>query len=168
MSQFKDANGTVRDITFNVFTVEKIRNSVKFQDGTPVDLFAIADEQVDNKTGTTPTLDRIKRNPYILCQIVHCCMDCSFEEFAAAMDGDAIANAADAFVEELITLFPRSSRAAMQLVNQKLKHLEERLSMKAVDAVRSDQFDAALENELQQFEKRFGRLLDDFSSTQDR
>jgi hypothetical protein len=166
MSQFTDARGQVRELKLSVLAIERIRSQCQFPDGSPVDLFQVLDEVGSDRT-TPGTLERVTASPVLLCQVLHSALDCEFDEFAAAMDGDAIEAAAAALVDELITFFPRWRRPSLQRAIAKAQEMETTLSQLAVQQINSPAFDRELLSRFRPAESESGELPANSASTLD-
>ena len=137
MHAFKDNNDRTWSVEINVATLRRVRGMIG------VDLCRLVDD------GFQPLADLIG-DPVQLCDVLFClCKDetdrqeISDEDFGRALGGDAITNAVDAFVEELIDFFPdpklreqirRVVKAAHQVRTKVLAHAE-----KLVDSIDVDQ-----------------------------
>lgn len=129
MQCFTDRSGRVWEFSLNGYTIERIRSIVKFPDGAPVDLWEIGDDDLeanpDQKNNHT-LLQRLlaPRNRPVFLQVLHACLDCPFDEFAQAMDGDGIERATHAFLNETIELFPSAKRGTLRQILEQQRTLE--------------------------------------------
>jgi hypothetical protein len=88
------------EIAINVAAIKRVRGLLR------IDLYALVDDGFQS-------LGKLVSDPVTLADVLYClCKDqadkigVTDEEFGRALAGDAIARAADAFVEELIDFFP--------------------------------------------------------------
>jgi hypothetical protein len=88
------------EITINVAAVKRVRGLLQ------IDLYGLVDDGFQS-------LGKLVSDPVTLADVLYClCKDqadklgVSDEDFGRSLAGDAIARAADAFVEELIDFFP--------------------------------------------------------------
>ncbi len=100
MHSFVDNANRTWEITINVAAVKRIRGLLG------VDLYSLVDDGFKS-------LSQLVSDPVNLADVLYClCKDqaakigVSDEDFGRALAGDVIAQAADAFVEELIDFFP--------------------------------------------------------------
>lgn len=100
MKKFTDANGRIWFVGINVNQIKKTRAVLD------VDLYGLIDEGLEG-------LSKLIRDPIKLVDVIYVlCMDQAEKEgvsdvqFGEAMWGDAIDNAATAFVQELTDFFP--------------------------------------------------------------
>lgn len=126
MHTFTGGDGSVWNLSLNVHSLERIRSLVRHSDGTPVDLWQIWEGQFLSDDPDTQ-LNRLLRSPVTLCQTLHAALECEFEEFSRAMDGDGLQHAAQALVDELIDFFPPSQRQTIRALLSQERELEEEL-----------------------------------------
>lgn len=171
MHSFQDATGLTRNVELNVFNVEKIRSSCQFRDGTPVDLYLIAEEEIssqpDQNERQKTVLEKLQAEPETLCKVIHACLNCSFEEFAAAMNGQSILAATDALIQEIIDFLFPSRRQAYQMAYEKSKQLDALHVAKATEMINSPQFEAMLQDQIPGFGRLSGKSPVDSTSTLD-
>jgi hypothetical protein len=109
MHSFVDNSRRTWEIAINVAAVKRIRGLLG------IDLYALVDDGFKS-------LSKLVSDPVTLADVLYClCKDqadkqsISDEEFGRALAGDAITQAADAFVEELIDFFPDArARASLR------------------------------------------------------
>jgi regulator of extracellular matrix RemA (YlzA/DUF370 family) len=134
MHSFVDNANRTWELTINVAMVKRVRALVE------VDLYGLVDEGFKS-------LSALIADPVQLADVLFClCKEqaekagVTDEDFGRALAGDAIARAADAFVEELIDFFPdararaglrKAINAGRQVRDKVLTHAETLL--KAID-----------------------------------
>jgi hypothetical protein len=109
MHSFVDNSRRTWEVAINVAAVKRIRGLLG------IDLYALVDDGFKS-------LSKIVSDPVTLADVLYClCKDqadkqsISDEDFGRALAGDAITQAADAFVEELIDFFPDArARASLR------------------------------------------------------
>lgn len=109
MHSFVDNSRRTWEVAINVTAVKRIRGLLG------IDLYALVDDGFKS-------LSKLVSDPVTLADVLYClCKDqadkqsISDEEFGRVLAGDAITQAADAFVEELIDFFPDArARASLR------------------------------------------------------
>ena len=109
MHSFVDNSRRTWEVAINVAAVKRIRGLLG------IDLYALVDDGFRS-------LSKLVADPVTLADVLYClCKDqadkqsISDEDFGRALAGDAITQAADAFVEELIDFFPDArARASLR------------------------------------------------------
>ena len=109
MHSFVDYSRRCWEVAINVAAVKRIRGLLG------IDLYALVDDGFKS-------LSKLVSDPVTLADVLYClCKDqadkqsISDEDFGRALAGDAITQAADAFVEELIDFFPDArARASLR------------------------------------------------------
>ena len=109
MHSFVDNSRRNWEVAINVTAVKRIRGLLG------IDLYALVDDGFKS-------LSKLVADPVSLADVLYClCKDqadkqsISDEDFGRALAGDAITQAADAFVEELIDFFPDArARASLR------------------------------------------------------
>jgi hypothetical protein len=109
MHSFVDNSRRTWEVAINVAAVKRIRGLLG------IDLYALVDDGFKS-------LSKLVSDPVSLADVLYClCKDqadkqtISDEDFGRALAGDAITQAADAFVEELIDFFPDArARASLR------------------------------------------------------
>lgn len=161
--------------------VERVRGAVTLpartsslgaeQPEQPLDLLTIGDHNLEDPDGP---LQRIAENRRVLLQTVHAILDCSFEEFAKAMDGDGIESAEEAFALEIIDFLPRASRAArlkaFEFQKAFMETIQTRLldvHRKSIQLIEGPQMEEFLSEVEALFVQRFGLVPVSSASTRD-
>jgi len=109
MHSFVDNSRRTWEVAINVAAVKRIRGLLG------IDLYALVDDGFKS-------LSKLVSDPVTLADVLYClCKEqadkqsISDEDFGRALAGDAITQAADAFVEELIDFFPDArARASLR------------------------------------------------------
>ncbi len=100
MHTFTDNAGRVWTIAINVATIKRVQGSLQ------INLCKLVDDHFKGLGGLLADLVRFIDVLYCLCREEAEARNVSDEDFGRAMFGDAIHQAMDAFVEELIDFFP--------------------------------------------------------------
>ena len=156
MHSFRDNAGRTWTVAINVAAVKRVRGLVN------IDLYKLIDD------GFKPLGDLVA-DPVQLADVLYClCKDeadakqISDEDFGRALYGDAIALAAEAFVEELFDFFPDArARAGKRKLSAAGKKVKARLLDHAETVL--DQLDP--EAEAQKLIASFGSLPGSSGST---
>lgn len=122
MHTFLDNAGRTWIIAINVATIKRVRGLVG------IDLYGLVDEGFQ-------ALAALLDDPVRLADVLFClCKDeadkasVSDEDFGRALAGDAIARAADAFVDELVDFFPDArTRASLRRVIEAGRQVRQRV-----------------------------------------
>ena len=122
MHSFVDNSRRTWEVEINVTAVKRIRGLLG------IDLYALVDDGFKS-------LSKLVADPVSLADVLYClCKDqadkqsISDEDFGRALAGDAITQAADAFVEELIDFFPDArARASLRKVIEAGKAVRDRV-----------------------------------------
>lgn len=126
MHSFKDTDGRDWPFAINVLAVKRVRAVVG------VDLYGLVD---DGFRGLAEFLgDPVKLVDvlWVLCEAEALKRQVSPDDFAAAMGGDSLERAADAFVAELIDFFPNPrARAGLTAVVEKGRAVMELVAAQA-------------------------------------
>jgi len=116
MKTFKDNAGREWQLAINAASLRRVRDLLD------VDLLDVADG---------PLLERLSSDPILLVDVLYvlCQPQCEAQnvtdvQFGEAMAGDAIEQATDALLEEMIGFFPGRRRAILQKLMTKLKQAE--------------------------------------------
>lgn len=116
MKTFTDNAGRSWNISVTVDAVKRVKSLLG------VDLLEAAGGKL---------IQELSDNPVLLCDVIYCLVKPQAEEkgvsdtdFGKAMAGDAIDQATDAFLEDLVNFFPSRKREMLQKVLVKLKNLE--------------------------------------------
>ena len=122
MHSFVDNSRRTWEIAINVAAVKRIRGLLG------IDLYALVDDGFKS-------LSKLVSDPVTLADVLYClCKDqaemqsITDEDFGRALAGDAITQAADAFVEELIDFFPDArARASLRKAIEAGKAVREKV-----------------------------------------
>lgn len=116
MKTFSDTQGRSWNLELSVRAVERVRDLAGF------DLLDIGDRR---------TLAQLVDDPVTLCNVVYALVKpaadesgVSDEAFGSAMGGDAIDQATDALLEELVDFFPSRRRPVLQKLLAKVREME--------------------------------------------
>jgi hypothetical protein len=122
---FKDADGREWVLSVHVGVIRRIRQA------TDVDLPKLIDDGLKG-------LRELLRDPCKLCDVLFVMVKdqadkkgITDEQFGAALGGDALGEAADAFVEALVDFFPKARQAALRDVLAKARTVAELMAAQA-------------------------------------
>ena len=119
MQTFKDNLDRVWTISLNIANVKKIKESLK------VNIMEAVEGDLLPRIATDPILlcDMI----FVLCKEEADKKNISDIDFGKSMGGDAIEQATDAFLQELITFFPQRRRRLLKKSLNKMRDLESKI-----------------------------------------
>ena len=158
MHSFVDNSRRTWEVSINVAAVKRIRGLLG------IDLYALVDDGFKS-------LSKLVSDPVTLADVLYClCKDqadkqsISDEDFGRALAGDAITQAADAFVEELIDFFPDArARASLRKAIEAGKTVRDKVLSHAEKIL--DSIDP--ETEAKKWISSSGTLPESSGSTQD-
>jgi hypothetical protein len=152
MKTFTDNAARAWTIQVNVDALKRVKSLL---DG--VDLM----EAVDGKL-----LQRMLDEPVLLCDIIYAlckpqadAAGVTDEDFGRAMAGDAIDNATQALLEELVDFFPQRRRALLTKVLDKLKKLDSLALATVTDRIEKIDLDKVMSNAVAQLDNDLSALL---------
>ena len=100
-------------------------------------------------------IERLVADPVLVCDVVYCVckpeadkQGVSDEEFGRAMAGDAIHNAADALLEEIVDFFPPAKRKILSAALAKMRSLETVAMDLAMERIDGTDFEKKLREQL--------------------
>lgn len=144
MKSFTDNAGRTWMISVNVATVKRVRALCD------VDLNSIVELDAQNQPNTK-LLEHLSTDPVLLVDVLYaiCKPECdtknvSDEEFGRSMAGDAIEQATDALLDEIIDFFPEAKRLAFRKILAAARRFETITKKKLAALLADDQ----LENNL--------------------
>ena len=115
MKAFTDNTGRTWTLVVNVATIKRVRALCG------VDLNSIV--EVEDGKPSAKLLERLSIDPVLLVDVLYavCRPECeqkgvSDEDFGAAMAGDAVEQATDALLDEIVDFFPAAKRKAFQRI----------------------------------------------------
>jgi len=152
MKTFTDNAARAWTIQVNVDALKRVKSLL---DG--VDLM----EAVDGKL-----LQRMLDEPVLLCDIIYAlckpqadAAGVTDEDFGRAMAGDAIDNATQALLEELVDFFPQRRRALLTKVLDKLKKLDSLALATVTDRIEKIDLDKVMSSAVAQLDNDLSALL---------
>ena len=151
MKTFTDNAARAWTIQGNVDALKRVKSLLE------VDLM----EAVDGKL-----LQRMLDEPILLCDIIYAlckpqadAASVTDEDFGRAMAGDAIDNATQALLEELVDFFPQRRRALLTKVLDKLKKLDSLALATVTDRIEKIDLDKVMSNAVAQLDNDLSALL---------
>ena len=152
MKTFTDNAARAWTIQVNVDALKRVKSLL---DG--VDLM----EAVDGKL-----LQRMLDEPILLCDIIYAlckpqadAAGVTDEDFGRAMAGDAIDNATQALLEELVDFFPQRRRALLTKVLDKLRKLDSLALATVTDRIEKIDLDKVMSSAVAQLDNDLSALL---------
>jgi hypothetical protein len=141
MKTFKDNAGRNWAVSVNIATVKRVKSLLE------VDLL----EAVEGKL-----VDRLIIDPILLCDIVYVIckseadsQNISDEQFGQAMAGDAIEQATEALLQELVEFFPESKRPALRKALGKFQQLQAKAMEFTLRYLDNPEIDRKMEQDLE-------------------
>ena len=151
MKTFTDNAARAWTIQVNVDALKRVKSLLD------VDLM----EAVDGKL-----LQRMLDEPILLCDIIYAlckpqadAASVTDEDFGRAMAGDAIDNATQALLEELVDFFPQRRRALLTKVLDKLKKLDSLALATVTDRIEKIDLDKVMSSAVAQLDNDLSALL---------
>lgn len=151
MKTFTDNAARAWTIQVNVDALKRVKSLLD------VDLM----EAVDGKL-----LQRMLDEPILLCDIIYAlckpqadAAGVKDEDFGRAMAGDAIDNATQALLEELVDFFPQRRRALLTKVLDKLKKLDSLALATVTDRIEKIDLDKVMSSAVAQLDNDLSALL---------
>jgi hypothetical protein len=151
MKTFTDNAARAWTIQVNVDALKRVKSLLE------VDLM----EAVDGKL-----LQRMLDEPILLCDIIYAlckpqadAASVTDEDFGRAMAGDAIDNATQALLEELVDFFPQRRRALLTKVLDKLKKLDSLALATVTDRIEKIDLDKVMSSAVAQLDNDLSALL---------
>jgi hypothetical protein len=157
MRSFQDNLGHPWIVTVNVDAVKRVRKLLD------VNLLEVAEGKL---------LERLANDPVLLCDVLYVLIkpdadkrNVSDEEFGRAMGGDAILQATEALLEELVDFFPQPKRRLLRTAREKLKIWEAKALAAAEEKLASNELDNRMELALKNFGNSSGNSPESSAST---
>ena len=135
MHQFKDCKGRAWDVEINVWTVKRVNDLLK------IDLDGIIGDNMEPLDKLTRSFARLIDVIYVLCKSQADKAQVTDEDFGRSMAGQALEDAAEAFMLELSDYFPPSGgkklrqllakgKQAVELIREELQEKIDQLDVK--------------------------------------
>ena len=148
MKTFTDNMGRTWTLVVNVATIKRVRALCG------VDLNSIV--EVEDGKPSAKLLERLSGDPVLLVDVLYavCRPECeqkgvSDEDFGAAMAGDAVEQATDALLDEVIDFFPAAKRAAFQRILSASRRFGEAARQRMEAMLADGKFEERLVSELE-------------------
>ena len=146
MHTFSDNAGRVWTANLNVATLKRVRALAG------VDLASAILVEKDGKP-SAKLLERLSSDPVLLVDVLYavCKPECdqrnvSDEDFGAAMAGDAVEQATDALLDEIVDFFPNPKRAILQRLVAAARRAETAAKAALDKALSTDELDRAADS----------------------
>ena len=148
MKSFTDNTGRTWTLVVNVATIKRVRALCG------VDLNSIV--EVEDGKPSAKLLERLSNDPVLLVDVLYavCRPECeqkgvSDEDFGAAMAGDAVEQATDALLDEIVDFFPAAKRKAFQRILSASRRFGEAARRRLEATLADGRFEDALVSELE-------------------
>ena len=148
MKTFTDNMGRTWTLVVNVATIKRVRALCG------VDLNSIV--EVEDGKPSAKLLERLSGDPVLLVDVLYavCRPECeqkgvSDEDFGAAMAGDAVEQATDALLDEIVDFFPAAKRKAFQRILSASRRFGEAARRRLEATLADGRFEDALVSELE-------------------
>lgn len=156
MKTFRDNKRRVWTLEVNVAAIKRVRGLCK------VDLNSIVEVDSENRP-TAHLLEQLSSDPVLLVDVLYaiCKPDAdkqgvTDEEFGEAMAGDAIEQATEALLDEIVDFFPSAKRQVMKKILNATRRFEEIARTRLDRILQDEQFEAKLVSSLEQSNVSFG------------
>ncbi len=156
MKTFRDNKRRVWTLEVNVAAIKRVRGLCK------VDLNTIVEVDSENRP-TARLLEQLSSDPVLLVDVLYaiCKPDAdkqgvSDEEFGEAMAGDAIEQATEALLDEIVDFFPSAKRQVMRKILNATRRFEDIARTRLDRILQDEQFEAKLVSELERSGGSFG------------
>lgn len=113
MHAFKDNTGRVWEITITVAQVKRVRGLLN------IDLYKLIDDGLKPLSDLLTDPCNLVDVVYVLCKDQADKVGITDEQFGQAMGGDALEQAAESFLAELVDFFPKQAREGLQKILRK-------------------------------------------------
>lgn len=140
MKSFADNAGRTWAVQVNVETIKRVQGLLE------VNLLDVVDGDL---------IQRLISDPVLVCDVVYCVckpeadkQGVSDEEFGRAMAGDAIHNAAEALLGEIVDFFPPAKRRILAAALDKVRSLETVAMDVALERIETTDFELTLRKQL--------------------
>lgn len=156
MKTFRDNKRRVWTLEVNVAAIKRVRGLCK------VDLNSIVEVDSENRP-TARLLEQLSSDPVLLVDVLYaiCKPDAdkqgvTDEEFGEAMAGDAIEQATEALLDEIVDFFPSARRQVMRKILNATRRFEDIARTRLDRILQDEQFEAKLVSELGRSGGSFG------------
>ena len=140
MKSFADNAGRTWEVQVNVDTIKRVQGLLD------VNILDVVDGDL---------IERLVADPVLVCDVVYVVckpeadkQGVSDEEFGRAMAGDAIHNAADALLAEIVDFFPPAKRTILAAALDKMRNLEAVAMGAALERINDTDFETKLREQL--------------------
>ena len=140
MKSFADNAGRTWAVQVNVDTIKRVQGLLD------VNLLDVVDGDL---------IERLVADPVLVCDVVYVVckpeadkQGVSDEEFGRAMAGDAIHNAAEALLAEIVDFFPPAKRKILAAALEKMRNLESVAMGAALERINETDFETKLRETL--------------------
>ena len=150
MKTFRDNKRRVWTLEVNVAAIKRVRGLCK------VDLNSIVEVDAENRP-TAHLLEQLSSDPVLLVDVLYAIckpeadkLGVSDEDFGESMAGDAIEQATEALLDEIVDFFPSAKRQVMKKILNATRRFEEIARTRLDRILQDEQFEAKLVSSLEQ------------------
>ena len=158
MKTFRDNKRRVWTLEVNVAAIKRVRGLCK------VDLNSIVEVDAENRP-TAHLLEQLSSDPVLLVDVLYAIckpeadkLGVSDEDFGESMAGDAIEQATEALLDEIVDFFPSAKRQVMKKILNATRRFEEIARTRLDRILQDEQFEAKLVSSLEQSNISFGTV----------
>lgn len=148
MRKFKDSEGREWSIAVNIGAAKRLKDQTQIDLLDPASLQRLSDSPYD-----------VANAIYVLCEAQAKATAISEEQFGAGLSGDAIEEATDALMLEIVDFFPKRQREALNTLLAKLGAAKLGAAMLAQEKVSSPAMDEAIQRVMKQSGEQIDQLL---------
>ena len=164
MKSFKDAKGRVWQLSVNVGTMKRVRALCD------IDLYKIIEIGDDGKA--PELLTKLAEDPILLVDVLYAickpeadAINVSDEAFGEGMVGDAIENATNALLDELVDFFPAAKRKVFQKVLLATRRFQAETEKQLETVLADPEFDRKIDSALKRLSATSGSAPASSAST---
>jgi hypothetical protein len=150
LKTFRDNKRRVWTLEVNVAAIKRVRGLCK------VDLNSIVEVDAENRP-TAHLLEQLSSDPVLLVDVLYAIckpeadkLGVSDEDFGESMAGDAIEQATEALLDEIVDFFPSAKRQVMKKILNATRRFEEIARTRLDRILQDEQFEAKLVSSLEQ------------------
>jgi hypothetical protein len=147
MHKFKDSEGREWQVSLNGYQLKKLKDTIGFD---------ARDHESILQAANDPIL--LCNVMYVLCEDQAKNLDLTDEDFGRAMGGDAIEQAADAYMQETADFFPRQ-KPALKAMLARMTETQDRATALATEKLNSPAMATLIQRAMAEKEQEIDALL---------
>jgi hypothetical protein len=148
MRKFNDSEGREWSIAVNIGSAKRLKDQLQIDLLDPASLQRLSDSPYD-----------VANALFVLCEAQAKATTTSEEQFGAALSGDAIEEATDALMLEIVDFFPKRQRDALKTLLAKMDTAKQGAATLAQEKVNSPAMDQAIQRAMTQAGTQIDQLL---------